>query len=58
LYLLIFAVVSMIYHISGAVALREEFFHASRYAREPFDFQDDGKLSKTFASLLTSREMG
>lgn len=25
----------------GAVALREEFFHSSRYASQPFDCQDD-----------------
>jgi phosphoserine phosphatase RsbU/P len=48
LYLLlsVFAMISMAYYITGALALREEFFHANRYAREPFDFQDDGKTLK------------
>jgi hypothetical protein len=36
--LIVFAAFSMAYYIAGALALREEFFHASRYAREPFDF--------------------
>jgi len=43
LLLIVFAAFSMVYYIAGAVALREEFFHASLYAREPFDFHDDGK---------------
>jgi sigma-B regulation protein RsbU (phosphoserine phosphatase) len=41
--LIVFAAFSMAYYIAGALALREEFFHASRYAREPFDFHDDGQ---------------
>ena len=48
LYLLltIFATISMAYYIAGVLALRQEFFHANRYAREPFDFQDDGRTLK------------
>jgi sigma-B regulation protein RsbU (phosphoserine phosphatase) len=41
--LIVFAAFSMGYYIAGALALREEFFHASRYARAPFDFHDDGQ---------------
>jgi phosphoserine phosphatase RsbU/P len=41
--LIVFAAFSMAYYIAGALALREEFFHASRYAREPFSFRDDGQ---------------
>jgi sigma-B regulation protein RsbU (phosphoserine phosphatase) len=41
--LIVFAAFSMVYYIAGALALREEFFHASRYARAPFDFHDDGQ---------------
>jgi sigma-B regulation protein RsbU (phosphoserine phosphatase) len=46
LLLVVFAAISMAYYITGALALRQEFFHASRYAREPFDFQDDGQTLK------------
>jgi phosphoserine phosphatase RsbU/P len=48
LYLLltVFAMISMAYYITGTLALREEFFHAHRYTREPFDFQDDGQTLK------------
>ena len=41
--LIVFAAFSMGYYIAGALAMREEFFHASRYARPPFDFHDDGQ---------------
>ena len=41
--LIVFAAFSMCYYIAGALAMREEFFHASRYARAPFDFHDDGQ---------------
>jgi sigma-B regulation protein RsbU (phosphoserine phosphatase) len=41
--LIVFAALSMGYYIAGALAMREEFFHASRYARPPFDFHDDGQ---------------
>ena len=35
--------ISMGYYVSGAVALREEFFHAGRYVREPFETGNDGQ---------------
>ena len=41
--LIIFAAISMVYYVAGVVALREEFFHASRYSDKPFDFHDDGQ---------------
>jgi hypothetical protein len=41
--LIVFAAFSMGYYIAGALAMREEFFHASRYANPPFDFHDDGQ---------------
>ncbi len=43
LYLLLslWIVISMSYYVLGTIALREEFFNASHYAEEPFDFQDD-----------------
>ena len=41
--LIVIATVSMGYYIAGAVALREEFFHAGRYARTPFDIRDYGQ---------------
>jgi phosphoserine phosphatase RsbU/P len=44
--LIVFAAFSMGYYIAGAVALREEFFHASRYVRAPFDLRDDGQTLK------------
>jgi hypothetical protein len=45
LYALLFLVAasSMGYYIAGAVALLQEFFHASRYADAPFDLGDDGQ---------------
>jgi hypothetical protein len=43
LLLVVFTAISTAYYITGALALRQEFFHASRYGREPFDFQDDGQ---------------
>ena len=51
--LVIFAASSMIYYISGVLALREEFFHASRYAREPFDFGDDGQTLRDLSKEAT-----
>ncbi len=47
--LIVLAALSMVYYIAGVLALREEFFHASRYARAPFDFRDDGQTSEIFA---------
>src|SRR6185437_8828638 len=46
LYLLLFLwiLISMGYYIAGAVALREEFFHASEYARDPFGLGDNGPI--------------
>ncbi len=46
LYVLLFLwiLISMGYYIAGAVALREEFFHASKYVREPFGVSDDGPI--------------
>ncbi len=41
--LIVIATISMGYYIAGAVALREEFFHAGRYARTPFDLRDYGQ---------------
>jgi PDZ domain-containing secreted protein len=41
--LIVIATISMGYYIAGAVALREEFFHASRYARTPFVIADYGQ---------------
>ena len=43
LLLVVIAAISMAYYVAGVLALREEFFHASGYAREPFDFQNDGQ---------------
>jgi sigma-B regulation protein RsbU (phosphoserine phosphatase) len=45
LYALLFLVAasSMGYYIAGALALWQEFFHASRYADAPFDLGDDGQ---------------
>ena len=51
--LIVFAVFSMGYYIAGALALREEFFHASRYARAPFDFRDDGQTLKDLRKEAT-----
>jgi sigma-B regulation protein RsbU (phosphoserine phosphatase) len=43
LYLLLalWVTVSMSYYVMGVLALREEFFHSSQYASQPFEFQDD-----------------
>ncbi|WP_263384653.1 SpoIIE family protein phosphatase [Granulicella arctica] len=41
--LIVFAAISMTYYITGTIALREEFFHAGRYANDPFNFRDDGQ---------------
>ncbi len=48
LYLLlaVFAAISMGYYVAGAVALRQQVFHPSRYASEPFAFQVDGQTIK------------
>jgi sigma-B regulation protein RsbU (phosphoserine phosphatase) len=45
LYLLlaIWITVSMSYYILGALALREEFFHGSQHAGQPFELEDDLK---------------
>ena len=52
--LAIFAAISMIYYITGALALREEFFHASHYAREPFDLGDDGQTLRGLRKEATA----
>jgi phosphoserine phosphatase RsbU/P len=41
--LIVIATISMGYYIAGALALRLEFFHASRYARMPFVIGDNGQ---------------
>ncbi len=51
--LIVFATFSMVYYIAGALALREEFFHASRYARAPFDFRDDGQTLEDLRTEAT-----
>jgi sigma-B regulation protein RsbU (phosphoserine phosphatase) len=51
--LIVFAALSMGYYIAGALALREEFFHASRYVRAPFDFRDDGQTLKDLRKEAT-----
>jgi phosphoserine phosphatase RsbU/P len=51
--LIVFATFSMGYYIAGALALREEFFHASRYVRAPFDFRDDGQTLKDLRKEAT-----
>jgi len=58
LLLVVFAAISMIYYITGAVALREEFFHASRYARAPFDFRDDGQTLEGLRQEATAAGVG
>jgi len=52
--LIVFAAISMAYYITGTLALREEFFHASRYARLPFDFRDDGETLTDLHKEATS----
>src|SRR5271170_2110294 len=52
--LIVFATLSMGYYIAGAVALREEFFHASRYPRAAFDFRDDGQTLKDVRQEATA----
>jgi phosphoserine phosphatase RsbU/P len=52
--LIVLAAFSMVYYIAGALALREEFFHASRYARGPFDFRDDGQTLKDLRKEATA----
>jgi phosphoserine phosphatase RsbU/P len=51
--LIVFATFSMGYYVAGALALREEFFHASRYVRAPFDFRDDGQTLKDVRNEAT-----
>ncbi len=46
LLLLVVAAVSATYYVAGVIALNQEFFHPSRYAREPFEFADDGETLK------------
>ena len=48
LYLLLtlVAAISMTYYVTGVVALNQEFFHAARYTREPFDLDSDGQTMK------------
>lgn len=43
LYFLLFlwALISVGYYVAGSIALREEFFHAAKYARLPFGVGDD-----------------
>jgi phosphoserine phosphatase RsbU/P len=52
--LIVFAAFSMVYYIAGALALREEFFHASRYARQPFSFGDDGQTLQDLEKEATA----
>ena len=52
--LIVLASFSMVYYIAGALALREEFFHASRYARGPFDFRDDGQTLRDLQQEATA----
>jgi phosphoserine phosphatase RsbU/P len=52
--LVVVATVSMVYYITGVLALREEFFHASRYARAPFDLGDDSQTLKDLRKEATS----
>ena len=51
--LIVLAAFSMVYYIAGALAMREEFFHAGRYARAPFDFRDDGQTLKDLQKEAT-----
>ena len=51
--LVIFGAFSATYYISGVVALHEEFFHASRYTREPFDTGDDGETLRSLRKEAT-----
>jgi hypothetical protein len=41
--LCLWAGISMSYYIAGAMALREEWFHGMRHARDPFAFGQDGQ---------------
>ena len=43
LLLIVVAAISMVYYIAGALALRQEFFYAGRYAYLHFDYRDDGQ---------------
>ena len=56
--LVVFAAIGMAYYIAGAFALREEFFHASRYAHAPFDFQDDGQTLEGLSKEERPPELG
>ena len=48
LLLIFFAAISMTYYIAGALALHQEFYHAGRYVRAPFDTGGD---ERTITSL-------
>jgi phosphoserine phosphatase RsbU/P len=52
--LIVLATLSMVYYIAGVLALREEFFHAGRYARAPFDFRDDGQTLRDLRKEATA----
>jgi serine phosphatase RsbU (regulator of sigma subunit) len=41
--LCLWAGISMSYYIAGAMALREQWFHGMRHARDPFAFGPDGQ---------------
>ena len=56
--LVVFAAIGMAYYIAGAFALREEFFHASRYAHAPFYFQDDGQTLEGLSKEATAAGVG
>jgi phosphoserine phosphatase RsbU/P len=52
LYILLCAwiLISMSYYVAGAAAMREKWFHSDRYARAPFDTNDND--GRTIDSLL------
>jgi hypothetical protein len=52
--LIVLATLSMGYYVAGALALREEFFHAGRYPRAPFDFRDDGQTLQEIRKEATA----
>jgi len=58
LLLVVFAAISMVYYVAGAFAMRQEFFHASRYAHAPFDFKDDGQTLQGLTKEATAAGVG
>lgn len=51
--LALFAFISMGYYVAGVVALYQEWFHPTRYARVPFDINDD---TQTLNSVETEAQ--